>query len=137
VLEHRIRLRGGWERRAIDAPEPVTQRLTLPTRWDPDRPGRWLLTRRFRRPPLDPDCQLVLLLEQVPGIHSLLLNGQAPTRVSPAESRFEVPLGSLPDRNVLVLEIDTTAATDPAGVAVPEWGSIALVLRTPGPAAGR
>ena len=133
MSEHRIRLRGGWEAHAIDGIPGVVERLTLPIRWEFDRPRRLRLTRRFQRPPLAVPSQLVLLLEHVPGIVALELNGESPVGVSPEQTRYEVPLDRLLERNQLVLEIATPCATDRAGGDAPEWGSIALVIRTAGP----
>ena len=137
MSEHRIRLRGGWEARAIDPMLGAVDRLTLPIRWDLDRPRRMRLTRRFQRPPLEVPSHLVLLLEHVPGIISLELNGESPVRVSPEQTRYEVPLGRLPQRNQLVLEIETPRSNDWAGSDAPEWGSIALVIRAAGTVSAR
>jgi hypothetical protein len=130
VAEHRIRLRGGWEWFPADSPGAAASRLTLPISWESDRPRRLRLTRRFNRPPLDAESRMVLLLEQVPGITSLALNGHAVARVSPGESHYEIPLGSLPERNELVLEVEIPRSAAPAGCPTPEWGAIALVIRT-------
>ena len=145
MSEHRIRLRGGWEARAIDPMLGAVDRLTLPIRWDVDRPRRLRLTRRFQRPPLeDPSHlgsrqagppELWLLLEHVPGLLALELNGESPVCVWPEQTRYEIPLGRLPQRNQLVLEIETPRSNDRAGSAAPEWGSIALVIRSAGPLA--
>ena len=134
MTEHCIRLRGGWECCPVDSSVSDTYRLTLPTRWGSDRPRRLRLTRRFNRPPLDADCWIGLRLEQVAGIQALLLNGQPLACASPDESRYEIPLSSLPDRNLLVLEIEPPQSTDSGGAVSPEWGAIALVIRTPGTA---
>jgi hypothetical protein len=134
VIEHRIRLRGGWECRTIEATPGDLERLTLPTHWPSGR--RRLLTRRFGRPRLGPGSRVLLLMEQVPGIRSLLLNGQPAARASPEASRYEIPLGALPERNHLVLEIEPPRSTDPASLAAPGWGEIALLIRTPEPPDG-
>jgi hypothetical protein len=143
MSEHRIRLRGGWEARALDAMPWAANRLTLPIRWDLDRPRRLRLARRFQRPPLEgpshrgsrragqPDLRL--LLEHVPGLIALELNGESPVCVSPEQTRYEVPLGRLPQRSQLVLEVETPRRDDRAGGEAPEWGSIALVIRSAGP----
>jgi hypothetical protein len=129
VTEHRIRFRGGWECCPVATPESDELRLTLPIRWSRQHPSRLQLTRRFGRPPLDPDSQVLFLqLDQVPGIQSLLLNGRPIARVSPEESRYEIRLDDLPNRNVLLLEIETPRPGDQAA-AQAEWGRIALVIR--------
>ena len=107
---HWIRLRGGWEYCRVDSPG-VPERITLPTRWASEQPGRGRLTRRFGCPPLDAGRQvLVLSLQQVPGIHSIRLNQLEIPRVSPDRSSYEIPLDSLPPRNVLVLEVESSLA---------------------------
>src|SRR5271166_2561797 len=99
VPDHRIRLRGGWEYCRADSPAD-SERLTLPTRWASDRPGRLRLTRRFGCPPLGPgNPVLLLVLEQVPGIHSIRLNEQQIPHVSPESSSYEIPLDGLLTRN--------------------------------------
>ena len=143
MSEHRIRLRGGWEARAIDAMPWAVNRLTLPIRWDVDLPRRLRLTRRFQRPPLeDPSLpgsrqagqpDLRLLLEQVPGLIALELNGESPVCVWPEQTRYEIPLSRLPQRNQLVLEVETPRRDDRPGGEAPEWGCIALVIRDAGP----
>jgi hypothetical protein len=76
----------------------------------------------------------VLLLDQVPGIQSLLLNGQPLIPVSPEESRYEIELGILPAWNQLALEIEAPRSADPPEVPAPLWGVFALLIVTPGPA---
>jgi hypothetical protein len=142
MTEHRIRLRGGWEVRALDERPGEVKRLTLPIRWDFERPRRLRLTRRFQRPPLQAlsplgsrpagHPELVLVLEDVPGIVSLELNGESTVYVSPEQTCYQVPLGRLPQRNQLELEIETPCANDRTGGDVREWGSIALVVRAAG-----
>jgi hypothetical protein len=142
VPDHRIRLRGGWESSPVGAPAN-SERLTLPTRWDSEQPGRLRLTRRFGCPPRAPGRQfLLLILERVPGVHSIRLNEHEIPDVSPDHSNYEIPLDDLPPRNVLVLEVDPSMAHEradareaPAGGQGPEgssdWGWIALVIQSP------
>jgi hypothetical protein len=131
VPDHRIRLRGGWEYCPVGSPAD-SERLTLPTRWGSDRPGRLRLTRRFGCPPLDSNRQvLLLLLEQVPGIHSIRLNEHPIPHVSPESSRYEIPLDGLPPRNVLVLEVEPPMAHGRTDIDASDWGCIALVIQTP------
>jgi hypothetical protein len=73
-----------------------------------------------------------LVLEDVPGLVSLQLNGESPAEVGRERTCYEVPLGRLPQRNRLDLEIETPCAIDRTGGEVPEWGSIALVIRDAG-----
>ena len=127
MSEHRIRLRGGWECCTCAVPEAPPKRLNLPIRWRAEHPKRVRLTRRFGSPPFDPFHQrLVLELEQVAGIDSLSLNGQPIAEISPERTRYEIPLDGAPERNTLVMELETSAA---GRGAAPEWGLIALVIR--------
>src|SRR5438132_951062 len=106
LIEHRIQLRGGWECCAAGLPQSVGRRVTLPIRWSSDDLGRMRLTRRFGRPRLEPGQQeLVLQIDQVAGIHSILLNGQPIAAVSPETTRYEIGLDPWLERNVLVLEL--------------------------------
>jgi len=135
VTEHRIRLRGGWGCCAAGLPESAEQRVTLPIRFSPDGLGRIRLTRRFGRPPFDHDRQILILqLDQVAGIHCLLLNGQPIAGVSPDTLRYEIQLDHSRDRNVLVLEIEPPPPGVEAGGNSAEWGNVALVLRPIDPA---
>jgi hypothetical protein len=130
VHDHRIRLRGGWEYCRVDS-AGVRERITLPTRWASEQPGRGRLTRRFGCPPLDAGHQVLLLsLQQVPGIHSIRLNQQEIPRVSPDQSSYEILLDSLPLRNVLVLEVESPLAQGRTDPETADWGCIALVIRT-------
>jgi hypothetical protein len=130
VTEHRIRLRGGWGCRALGLAASADEPVTLPIRWNPPFSGPIRLTRRFGRPPFDPQRQaLILRLDQVAGTRSILLNGQLIAGVSPERSLYELSIDHPRDRNLLVLEVQppvpaTEAAGDPA-----EWGVVALVLR--------
>jgi hypothetical protein len=134
VPDHRIRLRGGWESCPVGAPAE-SERLTLPTNWGSVPSGRLRLTRRFGSPPLGPGRHvLLLILEKVPGIHSIRLNEREIPHVSPESSRYEIPLDDLPARNVLILEVDPPIAQGPTDARTPAgssgWGCIALVIQT-------
>jgi hypothetical protein len=130
VDEHRIRLRGGWDCLEIETADSAVRRMTLPVRWPPDAPRRLRLSRRFGRPHLDATRQCLLLdLDRVEGIQTLLLNGEVLAAASPARSSYEIPLGELPERNLLVLEIEIS---EPSGASAGhdlDWGHIALVIR--------
>ena len=130
MTEHCIRLRGGWECSPLDPPASQAFRLTLPTHWDSARPQRLRLTRYFNRPPLHPKTQVWLRLEEVSGLHHLVINGQAEECVSPDESRYEILLPSLRARNLLDLEIETPRSIPSAQAPTSGWGAIALVIRT-------
>jgi len=137
VTEHRIRLRGGWGCCAAGLPESDEQRVTLPIRWSPDGLGRMRLTRRFGRPPFDPDRQvLILRLDQVAGIQSIVLNGQPIAGVCPEMSLHELQINHARDRNLLVLEMEPPLPGMESAGASAEWGIVALVVRPIEPAAG-
>jgi hypothetical protein len=125
MLEHRIRFRGGWESNRSGG---EVARLNLPIVWPSDSSGTIRLTRRFGRPPLDPEAETAWLeLGFVSGLRSAWLNeGDLDLPDTHAASR-RVSLGSrLEDRNVLTLEVDL-GLVDP-GEASAGWGWIALVI---------
>jgi hypothetical protein len=130
VAEHRIRLRGGWSCCAAGLRESQEERLTLPIAWGPDAPERLRLTRRFGRPPFDQDREsLVLELDQVAGIHALLLDGALIAGVLPERRHYEIRLDRSSERHTLVLEIEPPKPElDPTG-KLAEWGHVALVIR--------
>ena len=128
--DHRIRLRGGWEYCQVGSHD-VPGRFTLPTRWGLERTTPLRLTRRFGCPPLDPRYQvLVLLLEQVPGIHSIRLNDRQILHVSPDRSSYQILLEDLPARNVLVIEVEPRLDQGSTDTEPSEWGFVALVIQT-------
>jgi hypothetical protein len=135
MTEHRIRLRRGWECQEAGSPASQARRLELPTRWTFDVPTRLILTRRFGRPAFDPSRQALLLeLEQVAGTRSILLNGQPIALVAAATPQHTIKLGDLPERNALVLEIETPVHVVSAAGTVDDWGLISLIVRTIEPA---
>jgi hypothetical protein len=88
------------------------------------------LIRRFGRPPLEPGEEVLLLrMDQVAGIHSLLLNGQPVAEVSPETTHYEFRIGPGPGRNVLVLDVEPPLPPSAAAQAPAEWGWIALVIQ--------
>ncbi len=130
MKEHRIRFRGGWECQSVETADSALEKVTLPVRWAPQVSRRLRLSRRFGRPNLDAARQCLLLeLDRVEGIQSLRLNGETLAAVSPARSSYEIVLGELLDRNLLVLEIDTKGLSGDAAGQGPDWGHIALVIR--------
>lgn len=132
VTEHRIRLRGGWECVAIDSPGSDARGLTLPTRWDFDGPRRLRLIRRFNQPRLGRGVELVLQLQQVPGIRRLDLDGEILSATSRERTEYEIDVDRSIDHHRLVIEIETPDPGD--GISgSPAWGIIALVIRTTGP----
>jgi hypothetical protein len=130
VSEHCIRLRGGWECRRLDVPFAAASRIGLPIDWGHNQPRRLQLIRRFGRPSVDAGSQVVLRLENAPGIQRLLLNGQSVPPPSPSDSRYEIPLDLAPDRNLLVLEVETPGTTDSEPASSKLWGEVAIVIRT-------
>ena len=133
MTEHRIRLRGGWECIPIDSTASAAYRLALPTRWKPEGPSRLRLIRRFNQPRTEAGTEVVLRMEQVPGIRLLQLNGQPTPLGSPDRSEFEIALDSSAARHQLILEIEPPTPDDSV-TGAPEWGVVALVIRptTPG-----
>jgi hypothetical protein len=104
--------------------------MTLPVRWAPDVQGRLRLSRRFGRPHLDATRQCLLLeLERVEGIQCLLLNGEILAAAAPARSSYQIPLGDLLERNLLVLEIEMSEAGGDSAGQDPDWGHISLLIR--------
>jgi hypothetical protein len=130
VTEHRIRLRGAWDCQNCSCPSEPAERITLPIRWDPGNPRRLRLSRRFGRPPPDSSRECFLELEEALGIHSLCLNGTTLAVVSPAKSYYLIPLPEIEQRNILVLEIDTGQACQGAPESDPDWGYVAILVRS-------
>jgi hypothetical protein len=130
VPDHRIRLRGGWESWWVGSPD-VPERITLPTRWGSEKPGRIRLSRRFGCPPLDSATQVLLLfLEHVPGIRFISLNDQEIPGVSPETLSYQIPLDCSQPRNVLVLEVEPPLAHGQTEAESSDWGCISLVIQT-------
>ena len=90
-------------------------------------------------PRLDHERQVLLLqLEQVPGIHSLLLNGQTdPWRLSPRSRVTKSRSTDLRDRNLLVLEVEPPVPELSRGRDARGVGHIALVIRPDSPGDAR
>ena len=128
--EHWIRLRGGWE--AVDLDDPLAEpiRMTLPVSWTGEEPRRLRLVRRFGRPPLDLLSESIWLrIDRVSGLYRLALNDRELT-ISPAvNGPVEFPLGTILDRNELVLEAFFEPATRAIEAGTGIWGEIALVIR--------
>jgi hypothetical protein len=135
LTEHRIRLRGGWTCRPAGSAEAEERPLHLPVRWSCGGARRLVLTRRFGRPPLDRGRQILLLqMERVRGIRALVLNGQHIAPGAVENSRFEIEIPDLADRNVLILEIELHEQGPSGSGSSEEWGVIALIVRTVEPA---
>src|SRR5271165_7039668 len=128
--EHWIRLRGGWEAVDFDDPLAVCVRMTLPMSWTGEEMRRLSLRRRFGRPVLDrQDESLWLRIDRASGLYRLTLNDRELPLATVASGPIEIPLGTLSDRNELVLDVcfepSAMAALAPAG----GWGEIALLIR--------
>ena len=126
MYEHLIRLRGAWDWHP-GAGGPG--RVALPTRWAADVRSPFRLSRRFHRPPIDPDREtLALRMESVAGLGVVRLNGRELARPAGGVSDLTLTLeGSLPGTNLLELEVDP-AAWGEAGLGDSPWGRIALVV---------
>ena len=129
MTEHRIRLRGGWECSPIEAPESETSRLTLPTRWESGASRRLRLIRRFQQPALEPGSEMILHMDQVPGIRRLQIDGRCTPQISADQSQYEIALDRSKTRRKLVLEIETPAS-DPSMTEPQDWGFISLIIRS-------
>lgn len=129
MSEHRIRLRAAWQWRPRDQEDEAPRRIDLPASWTVVGSGPMLLTRRFRRPPLETGRERArLLLEDVPGLRSVRLNGVELARPAAGTAALTLDLeGHLLPSNELVLEVDPVGWTAPGANAGP-WGAIALVI---------
>ncbi|WP_435010624.1 hypothetical protein P12x_001903 [Tundrisphaera lichenicola] len=131
MVEHAIRLRAAWDCRDLDGESEATRRVDLPTDWPSGSPSRFLLRRKFGRPPGIESVQSIYLeLLKVPGLVAAQLNGRD-LLPNPAEaSAWVIPLGEpLPSRSVLILEVDFRDQPGPHR----DWGAIALIIASPGP----
>ena len=125
--EHRIRLRGAWDR--IEGPTDPPRRLDLPVRWSPiDRVQPFTLRRAFGRPPVDPSRESVILeLLDVPGLVAVRLNGALLVGSDGLTDSVRLEIGArLLARNVV--ELDVAAGPGWASVANRSWGAVALVI---------
>ncbi|MGP0070003.1 MAG: hypothetical protein ACLQGP_41175 [Isosphaeraceae bacterium] len=129
MTEHRIRLRGGWECIPLELPHPAAYRLTLPTRWNAEVRGPLRLIRRFNQPLLDPGFEVVLRMEQVPGIRRIHLDGEESPVGTLEVSAYEISVDRSLAHHELILEVETSTPNGPEP-EVSEWGVIALVIRT-------
>ncbi|HEV3163998.1 MAG TPA: hypothetical protein VGZ22_08185 [Isosphaeraceae bacterium] len=129
--EHRIRLRGGWEREAEGQVTKERQRVTLPADWPTDARSGFRLIRRFSAPPLDSIGEAVSLrLGSVPGLRRVWLNDRLIASPAAGTDSLEIDLSdALSERNMLVLEVDPAVWCDRGGKAE-VWGLIALVIRS-------
>ncbi len=69
-------------------------------------------------------------MDQVVGVRSLHLNGQPLAQISPTESRHDIRLPGLLDRNQLDIEVNVAAANAQSDNPGTEWGMISLVIRS-------
>jgi hypothetical protein len=131
VLEHVIRLRGGWEWIDLDAPHPEPRRVALPLAGGLPAARRSRLTRRFGCPPIDANREsLWLRLEHVWGLLAIELNGELIGCEHNAGEGIRIPLSNPLPRNKLVL---VCCAIDLPGSLRGDarcWGEIALVVRS-------
>lgn len=121
--EHAIRLRKAWTAMTGDG----ATRIDLPADGS-TLPIPSTLRRRFRRPPIDPEAEAVVLrLEAVPGLGAVRLNGQELAQGQGREA-FEVELGpALAADNELTLEVVSESILRSKETA---WGAVALVIRS-------
>ncbi len=128
MADHRIRLRGAWERHDPDA--KTGRRVSLPLEREHAGAGHVRLIRPFNRPPLDPERERLLLeMEGIAGLVSVRLNQQEIARPEPGTEELTLTLDQpLPMRNVLSLEVEFRDERD-ARLEHSRWGTIALVIR--------
>lgn len=132
MSDHRIRLRGGWEMLEPDEPKSPPRLVTLPIALEPRSTGRLVFVRRFGRPAHDPaQQQVALVLERVPGLARIRLNGR--DRPLLPIDRFVLENLELAERNVLVLEVEP----ETTGAPRDDWGHVALVVGPRSPAGDR
>ena len=94
------------------------------------RPRRLRVSRRFGRPPVNLKRQrLFLELDQVRGIHLILLNGKAQSGISASKSYYLIPLAEIDERNTLILEVETGESAAAGSDSGQEWGQIAILVR--------
>ncbi len=124
--EHRIRLRGPWDRILAADVAGRLARVDLPLGGVDARLGPFRLIRKFGRPPFDPATETLRLdLAGVPGLVSATLNGSALPMADLDRGALSIPIpGSIPARNILALDVDPALAEGFGGA----WGSIALVI---------
>lgn len=75
-------------------------------------------------------------MDRVAGTRAIVLNGQPIAEVAPERASYAIELGTLPGRNLLVLEVDLPPQQGGLGAGGDEWGVIALVIRERDPAVG-
>ena len=119
----------GNARRASSA-SGAPESIALPVRWDKAALECLRLSRRFSRPPIDPEHQsLFLELDGAPGIQSLLLNGKTLTATASARSYYLIELPEIEERNTLVIEVDAGEWIRAAAHHTEDWGRIAILIR--------
>lgn len=120
---HPIRLRAAWERRDPARPDAPPDRVDLPLAVADIPRVPFRLERRFGLPRLGPGETILLVLEDVPGLVAVTLNGQPLARPGPGTSALHLDPGpALQPRNVLVLDVDPSSWHAPPAA----WGRIAL-----------
>jgi hypothetical protein len=119
---HAIRLRAAWEIRP--GPDSTWTRIDLPLSPSTLPAGPATLRRRFRPPPIDPAAEeLWLVLEAIPGVDSVDLNG----REWLPEGRGLTTRIEAGPTNLLELRLGETASR-----ATDLWGIIRLEIRPRG-----
>jgi hypothetical protein len=68
-------------------------------------------------------------MENVLGIRAVSLNGRALASATPGNSSYEIVLTDLPERNILVLDVELPDSEQENPDLCTGWGVIALVVR--------
>lgn len=131
MIDHWIRLRGGWEWSDAEHPGTPARRVRLPLDPCARVAGVIRLSRWFHAPPLDPASEeIVLHLTDVHGLRGVWLNDRRlASPQAPGEPLVLALDGLRAARNRLVLEAQLSAP-ESGGPAPESWGAIALVIRS-------
>jgi hypothetical protein len=128
MADHRIRLRGAWDRIIRLADREVSTSVNLPIDWPLEPAVPFRLERGFGRPPLDPLSEsLSLEFLGVPGLVAARIDDRPLDLTPGGVADWLVPLTwPLRPRNRLVLEIDPGLAQSEFQRA--GWGKISLLI---------
>jgi hypothetical protein len=72
---------------------------------------------------------LLLMLDRVPGLRAIWLNGQRLTIPDHDQGPLEIPIDRLAERNKLVLDVEPSPYPPGDSGQSPPWGEIVLAIR--------